>query len=118
MNSDKDRYEEGIRVAYHAGDSTRTIARVIGVSHVTVCRWLSSYGVRRRPARSTPRAVEMIGRRFGKLMVLDRVEGAYPATWVVMCDCGKTAEYTSGRLREIKSCGCAPRGPRPGRKKR
>jgi hypothetical protein len=58
---------------------------------------------------------DLLGRRFGKLVVLERV-GSAPlkkgggALWSCACDCGKTTRATTARLigrdRPKKSCGC------------
>ena len=52
----------------------------------------------------------MIGKRFGKLVVLERLNksGKQGTIWKCLCDCGNikeipTYELTSGKT---KSCGC------------
>lgn len=58
---------------------------------------------------------DLMGRRFGKLIVLERV-GSAPlikgggVIWSCVCDCGKMTHATTGRLigrdRPKRSCGC------------
>ena len=61
-----------------------------------------------------PKRVEMIGRKFGKLTVLEmegeQVSGRH-AKWKCVCDCGKKCIRTSTALRHGKnqSCGCQVR---------
>lgn len=69
--------------------------------------------------------VDLVGQRFGKLIVLRRVGSkVYPASpkskrksysfslWVARCDCGKEKTYTSNNLRHTESCGCVWRNNR------
>jgi len=54
------------------------------------------------------------GRRFGKLVVIHRVEnyvkpnGKKESKWLCQCDCGKTTKVVSSHLKSgmTKSCGC------------
>jgi hypothetical protein len=60
-----------------------------------------------------PKALDLIGQRFGKLTVLDR-HGKTPAgqyTYRCICDCGKESIARTGCLRNghTKSCGCMAR---------
>ena len=57
-------------------------------------------------AKGSPRRVELAGQRFGKWVVLHRVEGAL---WKCRCDCGNEREVQTGTLKlgKSKSCGCA-----------
>jgi hypothetical protein len=54
-------------------------------------------------------AIDIIGKRFGKLVVIKR-DGSIKrdATWLCRCDCGNKCINTGSRLRSgyIKSCGC------------
>ena len=55
-------------------------------------------------------AIDLTGKRFGKLTVLKR-EGTTndkQAKWLCLCDCGKTSTPSSGNLRSgaTKTCGC------------
>lgn len=58
------------------------------------------------------KAVEMIGKRFGRIVVLSRgsfrAQGGGVALWLCKCDCGATVELRGSKLRtgDIKSCGC------------
>lgn len=56
------------------------------------------------------RAVEMIGRRFGRLVVVEKagVDRWKHLTWQVICDCGETLITLGESLRNgnTTSCGC------------
>lgn len=93
--------------------SVRAIAEQYDVSHVMIALKLDEWGVKRRGGIQN--AVDISGQRFGKLLVLNRVRGSYPSRWLVLCDCGVVDEYTKQQLNKNRSCGCAPRGPRPGK---
>lgn len=62
--------------------------------------------------KSPPNTLDLIGKRFGKLIVLDRA-GVTPrgnSLWKCQCDCGEVvpaAMGTSLRRKETISCGCA-----------
>lgn len=51
-----------------------------------------------------------IGNRYGKLIVLERIEGSFPdgIYWKCLCDCGNTIITSGHRLRNghTSSCGC------------
>jgi hypothetical protein len=56
-------------------------------------------------------AVDMVGRKVGRLVVLRRAgpPGSSPTTrWICQCDCGGTAEVSGADLRRgsTRSCGC------------
>ena len=62
-----------------------------------------------------PRPIEMVGKRFGMLVVVRRAEdhvckgsGERKRRWECRCDCGNTTYATTGDLRkgDVKSCGC------------
>ena len=58
--------------------------------------------------------IDMVGKRFGRLVVIKRVEDAICPSgykeiqWLCLCDCGKYVIVTGKRLRSenTKSCGC------------
>ena len=58
-----------------------------------------------------PTLIDLTGQRFGKLVVLYRVENTIhnEVQWLCQCDCGNTTIVTSGHLRSggTKSCGCS-----------
>jgi hypothetical protein len=61
---------------------------------------------------------EMIGRRFGQLVVTARAPRLRGRTaWLVTCDCGEHATIIGNALRtgNSKSCGCAKLASAPGR---
>ena len=51
---------------------------------------------------------DLTGQRFGKLIVIERVEGVKPTTWLCKCDCGKFVKVHRNNLISgaTKSCGC------------
>lgn len=56
-----------------------------------------------------PAALELAGKRFGRLVVLCRatVPGSRNAVWRCQCDCGNTTLGAAGNLGKTKfSCGC------------
>lgn len=61
-----------------------------------------------------PLFVDLTGKRFGKLVVLERVadtptkSGKKLVTWKCKCDCGKVCNIRSANLKSgnTKSCGC------------
>lgn len=57
-----------------------------------------------------PKYKNMIGQRFGRLVVLSRAENdaQQNARWLCRCDCGKEKIIQGGSLRngKIRSCGC------------
>lgn len=59
------------------------------------------------------RALELIGKRFGRLVVVERVPSARPgsAMWRCRCDCGGTKDVASKYLSNgtVSSCGCLVR---------
>ena len=63
--------------------------------------------------------IDLIGQRFGKLVVNSRVsKKGEPVRWLCQCDCGKQTEVYSANLRNgfTQSCGCLKRGgTRPSR---
>ena len=54
--------------------------------------------------------IDLTGQRFGKLLVLERVENTWDgrARWKCQCDCGTTTEVAGELLRSghTQSCGC------------
>jgi len=55
------------------------------------------------------RLIAMIGRRFGRLVVLDIAESRYKKRfWHCRCDCGKECDVNGYQLRcgSTRSCGC------------
>lgn len=54
--------------------------------------------------------INLVGKRFGNLTVLERIENKKKQTaWKCKCDCGTITEVTSGNLTKEKgtrSCGC------------
>ena len=50
--------------------------------------------------------IDIVGQRFGKLVVLRKADT--PRKWVCVCDCGTEKSFEGGNLRNggTKSCGC------------
>ena len=83
---------------------------------------------RKRRPQEGANFVDRTGRRYGKLVVIRRVEDrpttrlrkngrpyASEVQWLCLCDCGNETVVTAGALRAkyTRSCGCARREPRP-----
>lgn len=51
---------------------------------------------------------DLTGKRFGKLVVIERILNIRPVRWKCKCDCGNSHEVTSESLKngDCKSCGC------------
>lgn len=66
--------------------------------------------------------VDLTGQRFGKLVVIERVDNAKDGTaqWLCQCDCGNVSVCygTKLRNRHIQSCGCLKRSRNGKRKTR
>jgi len=67
----------------------------------------SSCGCQRRETIAK-RLLDLRGRRFGKLVVIERSEKRPTTHWLCSCDCGLQNEVRTGLLRNggTKSCGC------------
>lgn len=54
------------------------------------------------------RIIDLLGKKFSRLIVIEQVKGKSNARWVCLCDCGNTTVASSVALRNgsIKSCGC------------
>ena len=56
------------------------------------------------------RVEDLTGKRFGRLVVLERVENSKTGSsrWLCKCDCGETRVHTAGTLNYgvVQSCGC------------
>jgi len=106
----------GVIAAYDGGYSLRRLSKKFGVSHTTLCKKLDEWGVPRRggTVRRNLLVNDLAGKRFGRLMVVGRSGVTYPIRWIARCDCGSTRDYSTKQLRKARSCGCGPRGPKPG----
>lgn len=57
-------------------------------------------------------ALDLIGQRFGRLIVNGRTQPGYgsglKSLWICVCDCGRSINVPTNRLRlgQTKSCGC------------
>lgn len=75
--------------------------------HTRSCGCLQKDTVRKQGYDNT---ADLIGRRFGKLIVLERVAGdkEKKGKWVCQCDCGSITMATSDKLLSghTQSCGC------------
>lgn len=66
----------------------------------------SAVGLPAQTGGGSSRLIDLVGKRFGRLIVISRVEGS--SQWKVKCDCGKTHVAGGGHLRSgaTTSCGC------------
>lgn len=57
------------------------------------------------------KAEDLTGKRFGRLVVVERAGSNRGATWLCQCDCGNQKVVRGGNLRNgnVKSCGCLNR---------
>lgn len=55
-----------------------------------------------------PTFEDVSGKRFGKLVVIERIPGTHPTYWKCLCDCGNTTQVRLEQLKKgkAKSCGC------------
>ena len=88
--------------------SLRNIGYRIGVSHVTVAKYLDRIGVVRRfGEKKVGKTLKYLsGRRFGKLRVMHRDGIIYPVKWICICDCGVVKSVSGHMIKTYKSCGC------------
>ena len=58
-----------------------------------------------------PKLIDLTGRKFGKLTVVERAGSNRHkhVLWLCQCECGKTKAYSAGQLKDGKatSCNCA-----------
>ena len=58
-----------------------------------------------------PKLIDLTGQRFGRLVVIERVENSADgrARWLCRCDCGQSKTVLGEHLKKgrTKSCGCA-----------
>ena len=98
------------------GKSTREIASLLNVSHVTINKRLSEWNIKRRRSSLNKQHTGRKGKlsryrvyqnmRFGHLTVISKHPLLYPARWVCRCDCGKTIIIKEKSIGAWKSCGC------------
>ena len=64
----------------------------------------------RNRVKNEERALGLIGKRFGDLVVLRRSRSGRVGAWIAKCDCGKLALVYDYLLKsgETKNCGCNP----------
>lgn len=58
-----------------------------------------------------PRVINLVGQRFGRLIVIERAPGQQVVLWRCRCDCGAERVVISANLRKgfTQSCGCLQR---------
>jgi hypothetical protein len=80
------------------------------------CKWTNPPVPKIKIGRGGLNAVDRTGKRYGSLLVIERVSNRVErrATWLCVCDCGNEKILTGHALaRGTKSCGCAKiTGPR------
>lgn len=67
-----------------------------------------SCGCVRREKTSTRKLENLIGKRYGRLVVIERIGKETPVKWRCKCDCGNECVAFAGNLKKghTKSCGC------------
>lgn len=108
--------EAHIKELYAAGLGAPEIARITGYSAKTkMSRFIMEQGLSRTASeRFELQSRAMIGKRFGKLVTMQRrvrrsaTSGDPITQWQCQCDCGNVCWVNHGELREgnTKSCGC------------
>lgn len=93
------------------GLGTDKIAAILGCSRPSVLQALRRHDIPvRGQGQKAARWTNAIGRRFGRLVVVEVTEWAKKGVKRVraVCDCGQDGEYTYDNLRHgrTKSCGC------------
>ena len=96
---------------YQNGESLRDIASTYGIGFSTVNKWLSRWGIPRRNGKARQRklVIDLVGNRYGRLVVEAQDTSKYPTYWWCRCDCGKLVSVKGDRLRRNKTCGCGRR---------
>lgn len=106
---------ENIRVVSYEGTNKRRQALWACLCHcgsgfTAAATKLKSGRVKSCGCGAANKSPPMIGKRFGKLVVVAEqgVNGSRAKTWKCHCDCGKTAAVAGSKLRagHTKSCGC------------
>lgn len=61
-----------------------------------------------KPKRKGRPSKDLAGQRFGKLLVLHRIEDSSTPyqVWAALCDCGCEIKVTTSNLRTLTHCGC------------
>jgi len=96
---------------YESGCSLREVARKIGVSHSTVDKKFSEWGISRRQGEPRQRTLvnDLVGKRIGHLTVLAQDTSKYPTHWICECDCGNRVSILAKKLKRNRTCGCGRR---------
>ena len=90
--------------------STREIAKIIGCTSKCVWNHLRQHNINQRSRR-----YDIIGKQFGKLVVLSMSPNhnyrSRASRWICKCDCGNEKEISGQKLitHRVKSCGCLAR---------
>jgi len=77
---------------------------------LTVYGYTLSSSRKQRACKYCAQVEELVGRRFGKLLVIERKENSKAGSvrWLCRCDCGKTSIVQANNLKKgsTQSCGC------------
>lgn len=100
------------RLISHNGE-TRTLnewAALVGVKpitlHARLARGWPAERVLKQPVR---RMIDLMGQRFGRLIVVALIDRGVSIRWRCLCECGRLSVATSSELRKphgTVSCGC------------
>lgn len=94
-------YAEEVIALYESGKTTYEIAELVSCNPSTIQRFLKRQGITLRSY-----TVEILGKEFGKLKVLEQIS---KAKFLCQCSCGKFKECYKKRLLDGRntSCGCS-----------
>lgn len=110
MGNDKKQWGETItkpilEKEYLSGKSYKSIAKTFGCGETTIMRLGLKYGIVSRQRR-----YNVVGQKFGKLLVIERAQSSArnSSRWICICDCGNKITVLGCSLKSgaTKSCGC------------
>lgn len=87
------------------GKTTKVVTNYLNSGHTTSC------GCRRKEAMSESMSLNLIGLKFGQLLVIEKTDKRASdgcIIWKCQCDCGNIAYVNTNSLKrgDIQSCGC------------
>lgn len=106
--TDWNKHKKRIVDLYERGYSLRDIAKMYHVSHATINKWLSRWGILRRNGKARQRAnvKDIVNTRKGSLTILALDTSKYPTHWICRCDCGRMINIRADVLKRRKHPTC------------